>query len=303
MDKFKLKPGIGFEYHINEHNFLRATGKKYPYRRTNPQTGKEKLFAVCPFCDNPIEIIGLYRNTIEGGSKVYGRHYGQSVPDLAEYNHDAYLNCIYAKPSWSNSGGRRAGEDIRALRVKDFLKEQFDRVIYIIAQDTDMIISPNIAQDMLCCYIDNEAWKYRNSRENNLPWVMAEADRNRTMFGRLIKADSELCQAIVERCPEVRLVRQNERDKYVQVQSANGNFVSLSYHFMEHRFIPDSDGERVDEQIHFRVIRGESPNLEEIYSKNIPIDVNRFVKLCQTPPEKSRRNQKLLDIAAALLGE
>lgn len=62
-----------------------------------------------------------------------------------------------------------------------------------------------------------------------------------------------------------------------------------------------ADGTECHQGRCFRVVRGQAPALEEIYSKVIEVDANRFIRLCQTPPEKSHRDQRLLKIAAEML--
>lgn len=91
MDIFKNKQGLARILKISEKNFVEQTNKKLPYTRQNSSGGLSH-FAVCPECENPIQIIGLFKNTAESGRRPYGKHYSQSIPGLAIYNHDDYLD-------------------------------------------------------------------------------------------------------------------------------------------------------------------------------------------------------------------
>ena len=97
MDFFKVNPGLSRIWPILRTSYETATGQNKKYKRKS-RSGLS-YFAVCPICDNPIQLIGLYRDTAESGRKPYGKHCRHTVPDLAEYDEDAYLDCPYSDPN------------------------------------------------------------------------------------------------------------------------------------------------------------------------------------------------------------
>ena len=56
MDTYKLRPKWTKINTISKENFEKDTGKLEPYY----QVDRDSQYAVCPACDNPISIIGLY---------------------------------------------------------------------------------------------------------------------------------------------------------------------------------------------------------------------------------------------------
>ncbi len=93
MNVFKTNPGLEEEHLISEENFTKFTGRKEPYiERTE---NGDKYYAVCPECDNPIIIVGMFYTL-----KPYGRHHKGSIRGLAEYNEKDYLNCSYSMTGW-----------------------------------------------------------------------------------------------------------------------------------------------------------------------------------------------------------
>ena len=58
MDVFKTKPGIPESLHILEETFTNATNKQVPYYTEGEHGRNARCFAVCPLCDNPIQISG-----------------------------------------------------------------------------------------------------------------------------------------------------------------------------------------------------------------------------------------------------
>lgn len=304
MDVFKLKTGFEISYPIVEQTFTALTGKKKPYYQVK-KDGSKSCFAVCPQCDNPIQIIGLYKNTPEAGQKPYGKHIPKSTPDLADYHQDDYNWCPLASSNRNRINGTLAKRNLNGERVKrilSFLRDNFDVVIQTVSEAADLRISAHNAEAMLTSYIGDEAWSYRTSSgENNIPWVMAEADIAHPMYGQFIRKDSELYRAIERKCSEISMPQRNEADRFVQIQKSGTRFIDLHYHFMSHELVATEDGEHVEERICFRVTRGHAPNLEEIYRNNILIDTNQFVRRCQEAQTSGRRNDRLLEIARSVI--
>ncbi|MDO5399174.1 MAG: hypothetical protein Q4G33_14750 [bacterium] len=86
MRNFKLRTGLGKIYEIEKTTFEQLTNKSAPYYRDG-----FGHYAVCPRCDNPIQILGLYTKP-----KLYGRHYTRSVKGLANYYQTNYEYCPLA---------------------------------------------------------------------------------------------------------------------------------------------------------------------------------------------------------------
>lgn len=107
MKIFKLKVGSSKIYELSKSIFELQTKQKKPYYTFN-NFNEQIQYAVCPACDNPIQIIGLYKR-IKNTDKPYARHCIHSVAGLAEYNQQAYDFCPYSKKSFTvNSESRKS---------------------------------------------------------------------------------------------------------------------------------------------------------------------------------------------------
>ena len=62
MKKFKLRTGKNQVYSLTKEVYEKVTLLRKPYRQQE-KDGSTHYFAVCPACDNPIQIIGLYAKT------------------------------------------------------------------------------------------------------------------------------------------------------------------------------------------------------------------------------------------------
>lgn len=302
MDRFKAKTGLSRAYPISDTAFLEATGKRPPYQQTRPD-GSEALYAVCPACDNPIQIIGLFKNTPEAGRRPYGRHHSRTVPRLAVYDEQEYLDCPYSDPNHHTAGRYRRPQSKIAQQTLTLLREQFDRVIYFLSKEMGLSISRATAAAMLKAYLANEGWRYRVATLYNLPWVFGEVSPALPLFGRKILRGSALHLALAEGCPDVRFAGAPD-GRYLQVKNAEGAYLDIYYVFLAHRWHRDStkqDGERLEETIDFWVYRGSAPDIRTIFRKTILIQPERFLDLIHTPPEQAHRDPVLLAMAEEMI--
>lgn len=101
---------------------------------------KTRQFAVCPVCDNPIEIIGLYKR-LKNTKRPYGKHYSKSVKGLAVYSSQAYEFCLYAVNKKVSKSSKKSVITNYERNIYNLLREQFDRVIYVLSKEIDIKIT------------------------------------------------------------------------------------------------------------------------------------------------------------------
>lgn len=128
MDVFKAWPGRAESIVISQESYMGCTGGVAPWRRDG-DTGPS-YYAVCPLCDNPIQIVGLFRRQEESRSRrPYGRHHRGDVPGLCRYDEDAYLHCPYADPNHrTDTRARRHSKDPTGRALYGLMRGEFDRV-------------------------------------------------------------------------------------------------------------------------------------------------------------------------------
>lgn len=296
MDVFKLKPGVSRIYPVSPENYEAATGQSKKYRRKGGNG--ESYFAVCPACDNPIQLIGLYRDTAESGRKPYVKHYRRTIPDLAEYDEDAYLDCPYSSPGWTPPAVRRKPESRMTRQILHLLHDQFDRVIHILSRDTGICFSAAMAKKLLQGYILREGWSFRNAASYNLPWTFVEGQVALPLFGQRIRTGCALYDAITASCPAVRFEEAPDH-RAARVAQNSEQYVDLSFTFVSHKCAVEND--HLFESIDFWVYRGTAPHMETVYRKALDVQTDYFLNLINLPDARSHRNRKLLDIADELL--
>ena len=296
MDLFKVKPGISKILKITEKNFVEETKQKPPYSVQNRMGGLSH-YAVCPECENPIQLNGLFKNTPEGGRRPYGKHHTKTIPGLAEYHKTDYIDCIYSNPKWKKDKVLRRADSKIAQETLNLLRKQFDRVVYVLSKDIHIYIGAHTAKEMLRIFIGEEGWRYRSATLNNLPWIFGETAPALPLFGRFIVRDSALYQAIAVKCPEVRF--EDGCGNYVQIKNNAGAYVDLSYVMYNHQKHVTED--HLYETMDFMVSRGRVPKSETIFFNTIDIQTDYFLNLLFLPPEKAARQERYLEIAASMI--
>lgn len=232
MDIFKLTTGKQQVWKINRDNFELATKKQQPwYQSIN---GHDGFFAVCPACDNPVQLVGMLAR---GKTKLYGKHFFPQ-PGTLQYplhgrvDRDEYLWCPYAQQIRKiTKEHRRPVTNPLAITIRETLINQFDRVIYLLEKTTGMGISTALAAAMLEDYRAAQGWLYQGATLQNIPWTFAYMIAAKRLFGRRL-LDTEFAAELCRQCPYLHYT---ERQQILSRNQGNPTFCDLTFCFILHR--------------------------------------------------------------------
>ncbi|MDF7669980.1 hypothetical protein PT276_01960 [Orbaceae bacterium ESL0721] len=197
MDIFKLAPRQISAYLITKNDFEMKTKKEKPYyNETLSNNGEMRHFAVCPACDNPIEIIRL-----RDGVKPYGKHFKKTV--------------------------YRSTVNQLSLDILKLLVLQLDRVVYLLEKDIGIKISSKLAIDMLENYLAERAYLYKYSSLHNIPWMFAYFANSHSLFYRIIHKNEALKRTIITQTSLTL-------DKYNKVINETDQFAKLIWFLTKH---------------------------------------------------------------------
>ena len=125
MDIYTIYPQCGEFKKITRENFESDTKKGYPwYRKTG---NHQSHYAICPSCNNPIEIVRLYPKTIDS-NKPYGRHTKHSISDLAEYDRAKLSTCPLYRPITFNKNNKKHDIDNESFNIIKLLARDFYKI-------------------------------------------------------------------------------------------------------------------------------------------------------------------------------
>ena len=207
-------------------NFETDTMKKPPYYMPN---SPDAQYAICPACDNPIQILGLYKE-LAHTDKPYAKHYDGSIDGLAVSNKENYDLCPYANPQRHDKNSKREHLEGIPNKVIALIKDEFHSIMRYLCDITGININRNLARKMLKTYMGQEAYLYTGATLTNYPLMIAYFSNAQSLFRQSVRTDSALEKAIKDKLPEVALT-----GDFNNINSLN-KFVEVSMVFIGHKF-------------------------------------------------------------------
>lgn len=230
MKYFKLRQGAQKIFPITKKDFEESTKKKAPYVARGTD-GEIRCFAVCPACDNPIQLIGIYKK-IQSSDAPYGKHYSKSI-EMADYNESAYRFCPYASHTYQGKE-KELKKELTDLEKKIYYaaRDHFALALYIIQQDTGLYISEKFAKTLLRCYVGSEAHMYYMAAYHNIPWMFLYFLPATRCFGQMVRKGSLLYEMLSAQ-ENVRM--EQYKDTQYHVVKNNGKWLDTEFSFIHHQ--------------------------------------------------------------------
>lgn len=292
MDVFKTEVGKEESILITEENYKKAT-KGYDKYWRKENNNRKKYYAVCPLCDNPIQIIGLYK-AHEDGKNPYGRHNKGDIPNIAKYDEDAYLACPYSNPNRPKSKIRRTAKSKSGIELLNVLRTQFDRIVYIWDRTTGIKMSNALAEELLRGYIKDEGWLYYDSNKYNLPFMLIYADHRYPLIGRFIYKDSKIYQQL-SKLQSIHFEEAKNSTRYVKIVRNEMKYLDLAFYLTKHK--PQITYDHPKETFEVVIVE----NNKIIIEQTVEVDIQFSKMLMNLSDDSTYRNKKLLEIAKATI--
>lgn len=299
MDVYKLRIEHTAAKTITRDTFEAETRCREPWYQDSAGN-KRSQFAVCPACDNPIQLIGLYELPANV-SKPFGRHKETGIQGLAPGNPEARENCPYFNPRQHNRAERKEGFDGIPRKILMLLIEQFDRVVYIIEKQAKVEFSAKALKGMLDRYKGERGYMYTGATLRNVPWIFAYLSDATDLFAQKVVGNAELSNAILNYAPEARI---NEYGR-VSLNERPGEkkpFVDLKMSFIHHRMTKNTEEGGLVETMEMVVSRPKDRDFVNIHQQVIEFDHNWFENLIQLPADHERRRLDRVALAKQALG-
>jgi len=185
MKVFRLRQYDGESHQLSRDNYNTETRKIAPWFQNNGHGPKH--FAVCPGCDNPIEIVNLFIDTVkvENGEKhpLYARHYRNHVPSIANYVQADYDACPLSNPQslQGTTATRLPGDksdEILQIIVKhaDFVRYMMDEILGVTMPDA-------MFEEILASFASQNGHLYRSVSRINIPYAVLYMAKNQRLTG------------------------------------------------------------------------------------------------------------------------
>ncbi|MBN6058657.1 hypothetical protein [Aggregatibacter actinomycetemcomitans] len=227
MNRIKFHVDETQDHPIERVLFETKTRKSNIFYRESSKKHELSQFAVCPACNEPVQIIGLYKPSLNT-DKPYAKHVNYSLANLASYEQENYDFCPYrAERLTYHKTSRKTYINGLAHAIIKKLITKFDRIIYIAQKIAGIYISNSLAKSMLNDYLGNQAYLYPGSTLTNIPLMLLYFMRANTLMYRIIPPNTAL-RTMLESRNDISFIgnRLENREK---------RFKKLTFYFIDHR--------------------------------------------------------------------
>jgi hypothetical protein len=184
MNVFKTLEGK--EYDLTVDNYLEYSHKSKPYFQDEKRY-KCPRFAICPMCNNPIQIINLYKNDyveeVTGRKGLHARHFAKNIEGLAEYNESRYESCPLHKPVNFKLIEVRHNEEANE-EIKKFVEMNSKRIMDDIRNITGIFFKYVNLEEKISNYIKKKNYAYTHTNRFNIPYSILYTSEAFDIYGR-----------------------------------------------------------------------------------------------------------------------
>lgn len=312
MDVCQLKPDTPQEdwVPVERDRFELATRRQYPWYRPVANGGaslgiaaygdrETGQYAVCPVCDNPIQIVGLY--SAKQGTP-YGRHLSHAVPDLADFDQIERDGCNLYKPLKLAKTALKPAIDRQGQRALRNLIETFDLVVALLKHDTGILFSEKLLGRMLERFRDERGYLYRGANALNIAWMFAYFSDSNSLWWQFCRDDSGLPHEIAMALPKARRTAGGLQMRTTQFTPESdgkptASLEKLDFCFVKHRPVNGSEPENMTMLISYGDGRGK---VRDIVSRRIDFDYGALGKMIRSG---TKRKPELVELARDKLGD
>ena len=291
MDVFKTTVGDNRAWPISQESYYMHTGGLRPFVAGGD--GHFTYYAVCPACDNPIQLVGL--NRMEQDAKPlrpYGRHVRKDVPGVALYDEDAYLSCPYSDPGYDRPSGLRRPSDPTSLALYELMRDRFDRIEYAWRLSSGIWLGGKPLRTALRGWRENKAWLNYGSTYCNLPQMLLLGHPEQSLYGQCVRNGGQVSE-LLRQADGVRLEPVSFTRGYMKVTTTR--FVAATF------TVGVPKAQVIDQHLTWTFLMGINVDGRQLGRVPVSTDPEWFSNIIDRPDWHD--NQRLLDLARDVLGD
>lgn len=269
---------------ISQEDFASATHRDSPYYQKN-KSGDDMHYAVCPECNNPIQIIGLYKK-MKHTPKPYAKHCSRPVDGFPYFDPHSLKYCsLVRRTAIPLSKKSLRSFDDKARQILHLLVEYFDQVAYLFGKFTGIRMTPGLAKTMLAKY-GSDGCLYEGASPMNVPWAFAYMADFQSLFNRIVD-DPELRNSITQECPDIY---------FEGKQLKTRKYTTIGFWFTGHKQTCDAEG-----NLRETFVMVVTANEKNLVRKTIEFDHEHFRNLLYVSNDKRPRKEEYVAMAREAL--
>ena len=257
--------------------------------------GETKHLALCPRCDNPVVILGVYKKI---DVAPHARHAKEiSIPNVALYNEYKFLHCPYYRKR-ANYIKEYVPETEEPQRQELYRssKEHYDKAIYLLQKETGIYVTLRMAEALAENYVIMRAYNYIDATIYNIPWFLIYSYNGFPLYHMIIRKNTTLYRHLRQLGFDLK----DSRVKgHVYVENSEGYLLTAT----NYRYVVDNN-DNLNEWLDFSIIRPDAAVTDTLLYVpvdrfSVSVDSYYFGNLINYQNWTSRQN--ILDIAATYM--
>lgn len=254
--------------------------------------GRENHYAVCPKCDNPAVVLGLFKK-IEGNKKPHARHATYDVPEIAPFNRELYEWCENHRDHPDFVREVRPGERTeRDAHIYNTAHQYFDHAINLIERALGIKVSHAYAEAIANNYVNRNVDMYRGACVDNIPWMMIFSMPGTPLYGRQISKNSPIYDYISHN-KDVQL--EETGDPFWQRIGKTNSFLNLDMVITNYRSTVQDEETHSFLTISIGEVENNHGTFRELFGTEIEVSTRLFS--WKIKKDTNKRNAALLEIA------
>lgn len=223
--------------------------------------GETKHLALCPRCNNPVAILGIYKKI---DVAPHARHAkGINIPNVVQYDEYKFENCPYHK--------KRANyikeyvpetEEPQRQELYKIAKEHYDKAIYLLQEETGIYITLTMAETLAENYVIMRAYNYIDATVYNIPWYLIYSFTGFPLYHMIVRKNTTLYRHLLQ----LGFVLKDSKVKgHVYVENNEGYLLTAT----NYRYVVD-ENDNLNEWLDFSIIRPDATVTDTLLY--VPVD-------------------------------
>lgn len=253
--------------------------------------GETKHLALCPRCNNPVAILGIYKKI---NVAPHARHAKEvNIPNVAQYDEYKFQNCPYHN--------KRADyikeyvdetEELQRQDLYKIAKEHYDKAIYLLQKETGIYITLAMAETLAENYVIMRAYNYIDATVYNIPWYLIYSFHGFPLYHMIIRKNSTLYKHLLQ---QGFVLKNSKIKEHIYVADNKGCLLTAT----NYKYVVDKN-DNLNEWLDFSILRPDDKVTDTLLSVamdrfSIKVDSYYFGNLINYSDWNPR--QKVLHIA------
>lgn len=238
MDVFAIKKGKAFELSVDE--FEKQTSHEFPYYRQRKDNKKLALYAICPECGNPIQIINLYgAEMMQNKTHLvtrYGKHTGGAVSGFPYWNETEKKNCSLYKPSPLGNTEIRTKTEL-SEEIKNLVENNWGRIKQDIRSIVGVNIINRVMDHMKEVFMAPKAYCYKAVNKYNIPYAMLRYQEAISIYKTFL-FDSAMSQVVKDKI-NINSKYFSIKDKEIEKKEGYIDFYNIGIYLTKNQRMED----------------------------------------------------------------